>query len=91
MNTKQLEEKVNNLELQLKAIQGLKDNGRRHYTAEEFKKAFKVGDSISGWSTGKVVTITAIGESSFLCKSKYYSEKEQKCSFTATTWIKVTK
>jgi hypothetical protein len=35
-------------------------------TVAEFTAAFKPGDMISGWSTGKVVQVTAIGESRFL-------------------------
>jgi len=37
-------------------------------TIEEFRQKFKVGDRITGWSTGKVATITAIGEFRFLFK-----------------------
>lgn len=35
-------------------------------SCEEFKELFKVGDQIMGYSTNKIVTITAIGETKFL-------------------------
>lgn len=35
-------------------------------SCKEFKEAFKPGDLIQGWSTGKVVEITAVGQQRFL-------------------------
>lgn len=57
-------------------------------TTTEFRKEFKVGDIIQGWSTGKKVMITAIGEERFLYKNAdgYHRNKEYVSTIRAT-WL----
>ena len=44
----------------------IKHYKRKMYTPAQFKATFKVGDEISGWSTGKTVKISCIGTTRFL-------------------------
>lgn len=45
-------------------------------TPDEFKETFRVGDFIRGWSTRKLMQITAIGESRFLYRDFRGSDRE---------------
>lgn len=58
----------------------------------EFRELFKPGDYIRGWSTGKTVKITAIGEERFLYRDVGHSGRraEYVRGITATwLWEKV--
>lgn len=44
----------------------IKHYKRKMYTPAQFKATFKVGDEICGWSTGKTVKISVMGETRFL-------------------------
>ena len=66
-------------------------NPRQHMGAAEFKKLFKVGDKAKGWSTDKLIVITAIGVTRFLYTepNSRHPDKERISNFYATTWEKV--
>lgn len=56
-------------------------------TPKEFRETFKVGDIISGWSTGKKVRITAIGEERFLYKETEVSRRGEYVRAIVATWL----
>lgn len=78
-----LKKRILSLEIQIRADV----NKRRPYTDHEFKKTFKIGDMICGWSTGLTVEITAIDEKRFLAMD--YKSKERVCTIAAHEWILV--
>lgn len=57
------------------------------WTTEEFKKTFAPGDKISGWPSGKWVTIMAIGEVRFFYRDHDGSEGVAKIA-ASTGWRK---
>lgn len=59
---------------------------RNYYSVAEFKAIFKVGDYVCGWSTGKRVKITAIGNHRFLGLG--YNDREEVNSITGQAWVK---
>lgn len=61
IKVKQLEDEI----LRLKLSKG-HTSARSHYSSEEWKKSFKVGDILSGWATSKRVKVIAIGRDRFL-------------------------
>lgn len=83
---KDLIERVKFLEDEIYKLKGwkLRDNGRKKYTVQEFKLVFKPGDKVIGWATGKVVEITAIGNSRFLCLD--HNGYERVCTIEAHEW-----
>lgn len=87
---KELLNRIESLEKTIKSFEGFnKQSYRKQFTPEEFKKVFKVGDKICGWSTGKVVIITAIGEKRFLAKCTYNKIKEGSHTMESNTWVKI--
>lgn len=87
----QTEKRIKELEEKLKLLsEGRKSSSyRQRYSVQEFKLIFKVGDYLTGWSTGKTVCITAIGEKRFLAKDLCLRKEERVCSIEGGTWAKV--
>ena len=55
-------------------------------TPEQFKKQFKIGDKITGWSTGKEAVIVAIDKTRFI----YEDHRGKDCVATMNkNWRKV--
>lgn len=88
--------KLEELEFQIKDLQkkiysmegGTKQSSfRRKYTKEEFKRTFSIGDSLTGWSTGKQVKITAIGEDKFLALDHH--GRERVCTIESLHWASI--
>lgn len=53
----QTEKRIKDLEEQLKSLSECRkaSSYRQRYSVQEFKLIFKVGDYLTGWSTGKTV------------------------------------
>lgn len=63
------------------------ESKRRRFTPETFRAEFKVGDFLSGWSTGKIIQITAIGQTRFFAKT--HNGREEACAMHhAQGWTK---
>lgn len=59
-------------------------------TAEEFIETVKVGDYLKGYSTGKIVQVTGIGETRFFYRDEYRrSEYVSNMSSQMAKWRKV--
>jgi hypothetical protein len=59
------------------------------YKVKQFKSYFKVGDLITGWSTGLTLEITAIGNKRFIGLDQY--DRERVCTIESHDWAKVEK
>lgn len=62
---------------------------KRIHTPESFKAELKVGDRVQGFTTGKIVTITAIGKTRFLAIDSMGDERVSKMSAPDAAWKKV--
>jgi len=53
-------------------------DGLNFFTPDQFKNTFKVGDTLTGHSTGMAMKLTAIGE----CRFLYTDSRDKECVAT---------
>lgn len=64
-------------------------DGRLRYTDDAFKKHFRTGDRISGWSTGLTLQITAIGKTRVLLWDERRNKERTALQSAQHGWVLV--